>query len=484
MKRKVNVNKVKFNKLIFAFILLFFIVVIFRMSFLSLAKTIDGVDMKNFVSSRNTRKKVVYAKRGTIYDVTGNTLAQTVNSYTVIAYLSESRSEGFKNPQHVVDKEKTAKELSPILGMSEESILLLLNRNAYQVELGPGGRGISELKKEQIQELDLPGISFISSYKRYYQNDDFSSYILGYVRATDDGELIGEMGIESYYNDMLKGEDGYTIYQQDINGYKMPNTREEKKESVDGVDIYLTIDSNIQFFTEKYVKEACEEYNPEWAITVVADAKTGAILSSTACPSFNPNIKNITNYLNPLTSFSYEPGSTMKTFTYMSAMEKGVYDGNDTFESGSIKIGENEIFDWHQKGFGTITYDEGFLYSSNVGISYLTQKYFTAEELKKYFQKFGFGTKTGIELPGELSGTLNFKYEVEVANAGFGQGITITPIQMIQALTTISNDGIMIKPYIVDKIVNTNNNEIVYNGTRKELGRVVSTNTVDQRINV
>ena len=480
MKRKVNVNKVKFNKLIFAFILLFFIVVIFRMSYLSLAKTIDGVDMKNFVSSRNTRKKVVYAKRGTIYDVTGNTLAQTVNSYTVIAYLSESRSEGFKNPQHVVDKEKTAKELSPILGMSEESILLLLNRNAYQVELGPGGRGISELKKEQIQELDLPGISFISSYKRYYQNDDFSSYILGYVRATDDGELIGEMGIESYYNDMLKGEDGYTIYQQDINGYKMPNTREEKKESVDGVDIYLTIDSNIQFFTEKYVKEACEEYNPEWAITVVADAKTGAILSSTACPSFNPNIKNITNYLNPLTSFSYEPGSTMKTFTYMSAMEKGVYDGNDTFESGSIKIGENEIFDWYQKGFGTITYDEGFLYSSNVGISYLTQKYFTAEELKKYFQKFGFGTKTGIELPGELSGTLNFKYEVEVANAGFGQGITITPIQMIQALTTISNDGIMIKPYIVDKIVNTNNNEIVYNGTRKELGRVVSTNTVDQ----
>lgn len=254
----------------------------------------------------------------------------------------------------------------------------------------------------------------------------------------------------------------------------------KKKESVDGVDIYLTIDSNIQFFTEKYVKEACEEYNPEWAITVVADAKTGAILSSTACPSFNPNIKNITNYLNPLTSFSYEPGSTMKTFTYMSAMEKGVYDGNDTFESGSIKIGENEIFDWYQKGFGTITYDEGFLYSSNVGISYLTQKYFTAEELKKYFQKFGFGTKTGIELPGELSGTLNFKYEVEVANAGFGQGITITPIQMIQALTTISNDGIMIKPYIVDKIVNTNNNEIVYNGTRKELGRVVSTNTVDQ----
>ena len=480
MKRRLNVNKVRVSKLLIAFILLFFVVVIARLLYLGISPKIDGIDLKTFVANRNTRKKTTYAKRGTIYDSSSNVLARTINSYTVIAYLSESRSKGFKTPQHVVDKEKTAKELSPILGMSEEAILYLLNRNAYQVELGPGGRGITELKKEEIEKLKLPGISFISSYKRYYQNDDFASYILGYVKTTDDGEMIGEMGIEQYYNDMLKGKDGFIVYQQDVNGYKIPNTKEELKESKDGVDIYLTIDSNIQFFVEKYSKEAYEQYPCDWLFAVVADAKTGAILGSTSYPSFNPNIKNITNYLNPLVSFAIEPGSTMKIFTYMATMEKKMYDGNKTFKSGSIKIGENTIYDWKTDGFGEITYDEGFMLSSNVGISYLTKDYFTGSELKEYFKKWGFGQKTGIELPYELTGTLNEKNNkaIEIANAGFGQGITITPIQMVQALTMIANNGVMLKPYIVSKIVDEED-ALVYEGKRTELGKVASSETVN-----
>lgn len=480
MKRRLNVNKVRVSKLLIAFILLFFVIVIARLLYLGISPKIDGIDLKTFVANRNTRKKTTYAKRGTIYDSSSNVLARTINSYTVIAYLSESRSKGFKTPQHVVDKEKTAKELSPILGMSEEAILYLLNRNAYQVELGPGGRGITELKKEEIEKLKLPGISFISSYKRYYQNDDFASYILGYVKTTDDGEMIGEMGIEQYYNDMLKGKDGFIVYQQDVNGYKIPNTKEELKESKDGVDIYLTIDSNIQFFVEKYSKEAYEQYPCDWLFAVVADAKTGAILGSTSYPSFNPNIKNITNYLNPLVSFAIEPGSTMKIFTYMATMEKKMYDGNKTFKSGSIKIGENTIYDWKTDGFGEITYDEGFMLSSNVGISYLTKDYFTGSELKEYFKKWGFGQKTGIELPYELTGTLNEKNNkaIEIANAGFGQGITITPIQMVQALTMIANNGVMLKPYIVSKIVDEED-ALVYEGKRTELGKVASSETVN-----
>lgn len=480
MKRRLNVNKVRVSKLLIAFILLFFVVVIARLLYLGISPKIDGIDLKTFVANRNTRKKTTYAKRGTIYDSSSNVLARTINSYTVIAYLSESRSKGFKTPQHVVDKEKTAKELSPILGMSEEAILYLLNRNAYQVELGPGGRDITELKKEEIEKLKLPGISFISSYKRYYQNDDFASYILGYVKTTDDGEMIGEMGIEQYYNDMLKGKDGFIVYQQDVNGYKIPNTKEEVKESKDGVDIYLTIDSNIQFFVEKYSKEAYEQYPCDWLFAVVADAKTGAILGSTSYPSFNPNIKNITNYLNPLVSFAIEPGSTMKIFTYMATMEKKMYDGNKTFKSGSIKIGENTIYDWKTDGFGEITYDEGFMLSSNVGISYLTKDYFTGSELKEYFKKWGFGQKTGIELPYELTGTLNEKNNkaIEIANAGFGQGITVTPIQMVQALTMIANNGVMLKPYIVSKIVDEED-ALVYEGKRTELGKVASSETVN-----
>ena len=478
MKKRLNVNKIKVNKLMLIFILLFFVIVIGRLSVLALSKEVDGVNLKKFMTSRNTRKRTEYAKRGNIYDSSGNILAQTVNSYTIIAYLSESRSKGFKTPQHVVDKEATAKALAPLINTKEEVILALLNQNLYQTELGIGGRNISELKKEQIEALNLPGIDFIASYKRYYQNDDFASYIIGYVKTKEDGEMNGEMGIEQYYNDMLKGEDGFTIYQQDLNGYKIPNTKEEVQKSVDGVDIYLTLDSNIQFFVEKYTKESYEKYTPEWAITVVADAKTGKILGSTSYPSFNPNIRNITNYLNPLVSYSFEPGSTMKTFTYMAAMEKKVYDGNATYLSGSNKFGNNIVSDWLPQGFGTITYDEGYMLSSNVAISYLTKNYFSADELRSYFEKFGFGKKTGIELPGELSGDIvSFKVPFEVANAGFGQGVTITPIQMIQALTIIGNDGVMLKPYIVDKIVSKDGN-IVYQGSKTELGKVVSTDTV------
>ena len=477
MKKRLNINKIKINKLILIFILLFFVAVIGRVTVLALATEVDGVNLKSFMSSRNTRKKTEFAKRGNIYDSSGNILAQTVNSYTIIAYLSESRSKGHKTPQHVVDKEATAKALAPLINTKEEVILSLLSQNLYQTELGIGGRNISELKKEQIEALHLPGISFVPSYKRYYQYDDFASYIIGYVKTSDDGEMNGEMGIEAYYNDMLKGEDGFTIYQQDVNGYKIPNTKEEVRNSKDGVNVYLTLDSNIQFFVEKYTKEAYETYNPDWALTVVLDGKTGKILGSTSYPSFNPNIKNITNYLNPLVSYSYEPGSTMKTFTYIAAMEKKVYDGNATFVSGSNKFGENIVSDWRPQGFGTITFDEGYMLSSNVGISYLTKNYFNADELRSYFQKFGFGKKTGIELPGELPGTLNFKVPFEVANAGFGQGITVTPIQMMQALTMISNDGVMLKPYIVDKIVDSDGT-IVYQGSKTELGKVISMDTV------
>ena len=201
---------------------------------------------------------------------------------------------------------------------------------------------------------------------------------------------------------------------------------------------------------------------------------------TTSYPSFNPNIKNITNYLNPLVSFAIEPGSTMKIFTYMATMEKKMYDGNKTFKSGSIKIGENTIYDWKTDGFGEITYDEGFMLSSNVGISYLTKDYFTGSELKEYFKKWGFGQKTGIELPYELTGTLNEKNNkaIEIANAGFGQGITVTPIQMVQALTMIANNGVMLKPYIVSKIVDEED-ALVYEGKRTELGKVASSETVN-----
>lgn len=478
--RNTNMKNWNFPRYTFYAFLVFILLLFIKFVYLSLSSTIYGKNMEIFAANRNTVNNILYAKRGNVFDKSGNTLALNVSSYTVVAYLSSTRTGSSSIPRHVVDKELTAEKLSPILGMSEEYILSLLNRKAYQVELGPGGRGITELTKEAIEELGLPGIGFIEEQKRYYPNGNFASYILGYAKRQDDGSIIGELGIEAKYNDILQGTDGFTMYQRDVYGYKIPDTPEETVDPVDGNDIYLTIDATIQRFLEAAVSEATKASDPEWLTFTVMDAKTGKILGSANTPSFDPNLLNITNYENPLVSFVFEPGSTMKIYTYMCAMENGKYNGNNTYLSGTYNIYGTTIKDWNAKGWGTITYDKGFEYSSNVAVANLLQNNLTKEELKNCFQKYGFGSKTGIELTREQSGSLNFNYPIEVVNAGFGQGILTTPIQHLQGLSIIANNGKIIRPKIIEKIVDTTTGKIVYEYEKEESAQVVSQATVNK----
>ena len=481
MRKNDNTKKVKLNFWVLLFSFFVLCTIIYKGVKLSLVDVIDGTNIKTFALSRNIKETTLTANRGSILDVNGNILAETVFSYTVTAYLKERVGETASDPKHVIDKQKTAEELSPIINMSVEDILKLLNKDATQVELGPGGRGITELVKEQIEALNLPGIGFIQTRKRFYPNGDFLSYVIGYAKNNDDGTIVGEMGVESYYNKELSGTDGYYKYVKDKDGIRIPNTPSDTKKPVDGYNIYLTIDNNIQFFAEQASKEAYTKYNPEWVSVTVANAKTGAILATTTTPGFDPNTRNITSYLNSLVSYAFEPGSTMKTYTYMAAMEKGVYNGNATFMSGSIKIGDNTVRDWNRSGWGTITFDVGYALSANTSVStMMMQGLLTGNELKDYLEKLGFGQKTGITLSNEVSGKINFKYPIEIANASFGQGITTTPIQHIKALTSISNNGVLLNPYIISKIVDPNTGEVVFEGTKSEIGRVASEETVQK----
>ena len=467
-------------------IIISFIAAIIKLTYVNTFTIIDGIDLEAFANNRNTTTKTLYANRGSIYDTNGDYLAQTVNSYTVIAYLEDSRTTDMNNPRHVVDKKLTAKKLSEVFlshnitSMTEEYILNLLNQeNRYQVELGPGGRDISESLKQEIDKLELPGIDFIASSKRYYQMGDFASYLVGYTKKDDSGKVNGEMGIEKYYNEELSGKDGKTSYQTDTYGYKLPNSKEVTDKAVAGSNIYLTIDNNIQLFVEQELKDLAEKYQISWATLAVADAKTGAILASGSVPSFDPNKLNITNYLNPLVSYSYEPGSTMKIYSFMAAMENGIYDGNKTYQSGTIKVDDATIKDFNTVGWGEITFDSGFAYSSNVAATHLALE-LGVDKLTDFYEKCGFGSVTNIELPDEVSGIIDIVYKTELANAAFGQGITTTPIQNIQALTMLANDGIMLKPYIIDKVVDPNTNEILYEGKKEELGRIVSSETASK----
>lgn len=485
-RKKKTRNDVKYSKFVILASLFLFGAMIVRVLQLSTSKEIDGVNLQKLASQRTSKTDTLEAKRGTIYSSDKEALALNVASYKLIAYLDPKRTEKKENPQHVVDKEKTATELANILKTTKEELLPYLNKEGvYQTEFGKFGKGISELEKKQIEDLNLPGIDFIENYKRYYPKGEFLSYTLGYAKSSDDSSntIAGEMGIEQYYDKILRGKNGYITYQKDLHGYKIANTKEVREEAIEGKDIYLTIDSNIQFFIEQALNKAKEEFGYEWFTMVIADAKTGAILGMSTYPSFDPNLRNMTNYLDLTVASAYEPGSTMKTFTYMAAMENGVYNGAESYPSGTFETSDKTVIgDWNRNGWGVISYDKGYALSSNVGVIHLINRHMNSAMLRQYFRKLGFGMKTGISLPNEVSGTINFKYETEIYNAGFGQGITTTPMQNIQALTPLTNDGMLISPYLVEKIVNPTTDEVVFQGKRDEIERVASTTTVQKMI--
>ena len=489
MKSKKKGNNVRYSKAIILFSLLLFALMIGRVTQLALSKKIDGIDLKDLASKRTTRTQTLSAKRGNIYSKDGEVLAQNVSAYKLIAYLDPKRTANKKKPQHVVDKEKTAEALAPILNMEKDEVLKYLNKeNVYQTEFGSKGKNLTELVKKQIEDLNLPGLDFIESFKRYYPKGTFASYTIGYAKTTTDEEtgkenIVGEMGIEKSYESVLKGENGYIKYQKDLKGYQIANTPVIKKDATQGKNIYLTIESNVQFFIEQALINADIDYDFEWFHITILDAKTGAVLGTSSSPSFDPNTRNITNYLDMFLASPYEPGSTMKTFTYMAAMENGVYDGSETYKSGTYVTSDGtEIGDWNREGWGVITLDKGYAMSSNVGIINLINRHMDKMMLRQYFRKLGFGKKTGINLPNESTGKIDFKYETEIFNAGFGQGITTTPIQIAQAMTSLTNDGVLLKPYIVSKIVNPDTGEVILENKKNPGERVASSLTVKKMI--
>lgn len=470
-KRKLNIDKIRPNYFMFLFTIIMFCMLGARIFYLCYVDyRVGNETISSFIRNRNTEEEVIMPVRGSIRDSNGNILAEDVASYSIIAYLDPSRSEGSDELLHVADIDITAEKLAPLLDTDVGFIKNMLSKDLYQVELGSGGRNLSQIQMEEIRDLNLPGIDFIASTKRYYPNGNFASYAVGFTLNEEDVDgntwKVGKLGIEEYYNENLTGRSGYVTYEKDRSGYKIANGREYVEEAIDGDDIYLTIDNNIQLFTENAVNKMMTDSQAEWGLMVVADAKTGAVLSYTSAPSFDPNHRDITNYIDLLTGNSYEPGSTMKIFSYLCSIDNGLYNGDLTYESGSIEYEDIVIHDWNNEGWGVINYDYGFAMSSNVGAAgLLRNNMLDKQQLKACYTKYGFGQTTGFSLDDEVAGSIKFKYDVDAASATFGQAVTVTPIQMVQALTMISNEGKLLKPYLVDKILDSNTNEIKYEAT-------------------
>lgn len=470
---------------------LLFLLMFVRIALIQTTGSAEGRNLAATVAEKHTKQESLTATRGKILDHNGSIIAEDEQRYKVYAIITPKISEGLKKDYHVVDVDKTARVLAKYIDLSQSEIRQIIvkaqKENKYQVEFNKAGRNLPNSVKKQIEAEKLPGINFENQLVRFYPNGIFASNLIGIVKEEEvrDKEtqlftrkVSGEMGIERTYNDELSGTNGKLEYQSDFWGRLLPMKDETIVPAKDGQDIYLTLDKTIQSFLEDSMSQVQKKYKPESMMAIVADPKTGRILAMSQRPTFNLKTREglENSWANYLTEQTIEPGSTMKTFTLATAIEQGKWEPNATFQSGQYKVYDSTIRDSNQQGWGRITYLEGIQRSSNVGMANLL-KQIGPETFMDSLKAFGFGTKTGIDLPGEVAGKLLNQYPINVVTTSYGQGSTVTPIQMIQAYSAIANDGKMMQPYVIDKIVDPNTGKTIEQHEPTVKGQPISAET-------
>lgn len=456
----------------------------------------SGTNIKNEIHGIDTVKKTLYGKRGTIFDRNQNILAVDNVAYTLYANIDPERIDSKGKPAHVVDKESAAVIISDIIGKPLESVQEILNSDALEVQFGVQGKYLSAEQKEALDKSGIPGLGFYTVRDRVNPNRNYISKFLGYADFNEEkNTLEGKLGFELILEDKLKGSNGYEQYQIDSKGYKLQSSQTLKQDAIDGKDVTLTIDKSIQSQLETSLQGITEDdkVKAKSAWGIVLEAKTGRILAMGEYPGFNPdNPEN--NYQDTVTMGTYEPGSTMKTFSVASSIENGTWEDERTFDSGAFYVGQKNgrptrlpsshgsihtITNAGNVDYGVITYAYGYAQSSNVMISELMSNYLSytdyINDLKKlrFFQASdidGYPVAAGSEAQDDIS------VLPQITNA-FGQGMSVSMVQVAQAYTSLMGDGSLIKPYIIDSIKDPQTGEVEYEGSTQNLGKVYSAET-------
>jgi len=472
-----------------------FLVLTGRFMYIQATGEVNGVSLDDWAEQKRTASYSLEAERGKILDKNGMTLAYDRPTYRMYAIIDDTFSENSEEPLHVEDPQKTAETLAPLLDVEVEEILdpLLkgIEDDKFQVEFGNVGKQLSQQKKDEILELNIPGINFEEEAIRYYPNGMFASHIIGFARETEveteegyQNEIVGIAGMENEMNDILSGKKGYISYQRDRYNTMLLDPKEVIQEPEDGDNVYLTIDQKIQTLLEDVLTQVDEEYNPKRMTAMVMNAKTGQVLAMSNRPSYDPNNPaNVENWYNDAISTPFEVGSTIKMFTWAAAIEEGVYNGDEGLQSGSYQPNEkvNKIHDHNGgDGWGVISYDEGFQRSSNVAAAKLAWEKLGTETFLEYLKAFDLDKETGIDLPGEVPGQILYNWPLEKITTSFGQGSTHTPIQLMKAATSIANDGKMLQPYVIDKIVDSTTGDIIEQKSPNVVGEPISKETSEQ----
>ena len=479
---------------IFIMTLVTMLVLVSNVFFVSIGKIHlrSGVDLSSYADKANTVQEVTKALRGNIYDRNGTIIGQDNHTYNIYCILDENRPSVQGTIAYVKDKEGTAKELSRILRMDYDTCLNYLNQDVYQTELGLAGRNLSQSTMEEIAALNLPGVEFTDSIKRVYPLGVFASNLIGFAQSDESGSTIGRMGLELYLDSYLRGEDGYRIYQADKDGHILPGMKEEYQSTTNGYDITLTIDQEIQEALEESFQITNQQFKALRSWGAVMEIKTGKILAWGQSPSFDPNTLEIEDYNNYGAQLPYEPGSTLKPFTWAAAINEGTYDDEMLVYSGPFYWNSDSknnpfrtqdspyqpIENASKKNWGWIDLDHGLMYSSNVVAATIQTELITPEIHLDYLKKFGFFKSVNSDGIPEETGVLTFYWPMEKLALSYGQGSSVTMLQMLQAYSAIFGDGNMVRPYYVESIKDAyDNNHVIYQAETKVTGTPITEET-------
>ena len=414
-------------------------IAIFRFTQISLFKTSNGQDLTAYHETGTKRSSITEARRGSIFDQQGNPIAMDTTSYSLFAVL---RSD-WGDTNLVKDPDVTAKALAKHLGLDRDKILAQLTQNnVYQVEFGNAGQHLSSETKKAIEAENLPGLVFVSETTRKYVNDVYASHLIGYATAAAKEEdqplsaqvLDGKLGLETAYNVSLSGQD----------------SNQSSSRQLIGKDLHLTLDSRLQNKLEELMSQYQATYQPEALQAYLVEAKTGKLVAASQRPSFNLNTREgiEAEWKNLMVEEAYEPGSTIKILTMSVAYDRQLYKPGELYQSGSIQVYDQVVKDYNKVGWGQISFEEGLARSSNVAMVNLVNRMGDQEWVKK-LGDFGFGKGTDFGLENETTGNFQFDNPVSRIMSGFGQGFSATPIQLLQAYSSIGNQGQMLKVQVV-----------------------------------
>lgn len=456
-------------KIVLVVIILLFILIISKIFYI---QVFSYKKLNNYANSLWSRNLPVEANRGIIYDRDGVVIADNITTTSLVLI-----------PNQIENKEEVSKKLAEILNVSYEEMYAHVSKKTSIERVHPEGRRLSYEIADKIASLNISGVYLVKESKRNYPFDTYLSHTLGFVGIDNQGLS----GLELMYNNILTGEYGAIKYFSDAKGNRL-SLNEIYEKPQDGINMTLTINMDIQSSLERELDNAMLKYNPDQALGIVMDPKSGEILAISSRPNFSPS--NYQNYTveeinrNLPVWMTYEPGSTFKIITLAASLEEKIVDlDNDTFyDSGAVTVDNATLHCWKHGGHGAQTYLQVVENSCNPGFVNLGLK-LGKETLFSYIKKFGFGTKTGVDLNGEGSGiifNLDKVGNVELATTAFGQGVSVTPIQQITAVSAAINGGYLYKPYIVKSLNEPETNTVVQENNKQIVRKVISEETSEK----